>query len=145
MELGAVVSWKEEMTFDVEIEGHHMTIDAHEEHGGRNLGPAPKPLLLAALAGCASMDVVAILGKMRVPFESLVVDALGQTVEEHPMSVESITLRYRIVGEDLPLNKVQRAINLSEERYCGVWATLSPTVKLESTLEVNGHDVPRER
>jgi putative redox protein len=143
MDLRAVVSWKDGMAFDVEMDGHHVTIDAKEEHGGRGLGPRPKPLLLASLAGCAAMDVASILGKMRVPFRRLVVEADGHTGDDHPKKFERAVLRYVIEGDDLPLNKVRRALNLSEDKYCGVWATLEPTVELTSALVVNGEEVPR--
>ncbi len=142
MELTTVVSWKDGMAFDVEMDGHHVTIDAHEEFGGRDLGPLPKTLLLGSLAGCGSMDVVAILGKMRVPFRSLVVDVAGQITDDHPKKFTNIVLNYRIEGDDLPLNKVRRAIKLSEERYCGIWATLEPSVVLSSVLFVNGEEMP---
>lgn len=145
MELSTVVTWKDGMAFDVEMDGHHSTIDAFEQFGGRDLGPRPKTLLLASLAGCSSMDVVSILGKMRVEFRSLVVDVAGGLTDEHPKRFDKIVLSYKIEGDDLPLKKVRRAISLSEEKYCGVWATLAPSVELSSVLFMNGEQMPAEQ
>jgi putative redox protein len=130
------------MAFDVAVDDHHVTIDSTTEHGGRGLGPTPKPLLLASLGGCAGMDIVSILTKMRVPLRGFSVDVEGDTADEHPMRFDKVRVAYRIGGDDLPLSKVRRAIALTEEKYCGVWATLAPAVTLESTLFVNGEEVP---
>ncbi len=138
-----MVSWKDGLAFDVDLDGHHFTIDSAEAHGGRGLGPRPKPLLLVSLSGCAAMDVASILGKMRVPFTRLVVEAGGQTADEHPKRFLKAELRYLIDGDDLPLNKIRRALDLTEDKYCGIWATLAPAVELGSVLVINGEEVPR--
>jgi uncharacterized OsmC-like protein len=77
-----------------------------------------------------------------VPLRGFSVDVEGDTADEHPMRFDKVRVAYRIGGDDLPLSKVRRAIALTEEKYCGVWATLAPAVTLESTLFVNGEEVP---
>jgi putative redox protein len=138
MELKSTVVWRDGMAFDAELEGHKFTIDADEQFGGRGLGPRPKGLLATALAGCTAMDVIAILGKMRVEVDSFEVSADATLTDEHPKKYQSITVRYSFTGDDLPAKKLRRAIALSEERYCGVSATIAPTVELVHEIFVNG-------
>lgn len=138
MELQSRVTWKDGMAFDTELEGFHLTVDADPEFGGRGLGPKPKGLLLSALLGCTAMDVIAILGKMRVTPDAFEVSAVGTLDDELPKAYRAITLRYDFRGPDLPAHKLRRAVQLSEERYCGVRATLAPVVDIKSEIWVNG-------
>lgn len=138
MELSSTVVWRDGMAFDAELEGFHFTIDADEQFGGRNLGPRPKGLLATALIGCTAMDVIAILGKMRVAVDAFEVSADAVLTDEHPKTFTAITVRYAFRGADLPLGKLRRAVALSEERYCGVRATLAPVVELRHEIWVNG-------
>ena len=111
---------KEKMSFEVEVSGHKIIIDANEKAGGENMGPRPKPLMLAALGGCTAMDVVSILRKMRVNFETVNVKVDGELTEEHPKHFYKIHITYEFTGKEMPLNKLEKAVNLSQERYCGV-------------------------
>ena len=138
MELQSKVVWKDGMAFDTELEGFHFDIDADPEFGGRGLGPRPKGLLLSALLGCTAMDVIAILGKMRVTPRVFEVSAVGTLDDELPKAYRAITVRYEFRGDDLPENKLRRAVQLSEERYCGVRATLAPVLDLSTEIVVNG-------
>lgn len=115
----------EGMAFTGEVNGHKMTIDAEESFGGSDQGPRPKPLILVGLIGCTSMDVVSLLRKMRVPFTGLKIDASGELTEEHPKYYHKIHLTYNVWGDDLDKAKVQKAVDYSQERYCGVSAMLN--------------------
>lgn len=130
------VSLKDKMAFDVEVNGHKFTIDAHSEVGGEDRGPRPKPLLLAALGGCTSMDVVSILRKMRVDFKDVNVQVEGELVDEPPKKYGKIHVIYTFTGKDLPMEKLEKAVNLSEERYCGVSASLKGNVEITSEIKV---------
>ena len=88
-------------------------------------------LLAVALAGCTSMDVVSILQKMRQPLEALRVEVHGEKADEHPKRFQSLEIVYFIKGA-VDEKKVQRAIELSETKYCSVEATLRPAVALTS-------------
>ena len=145
MALESKVVWKDGMAFEAHIEGFQFMIDADEQFGGRGLGPKPKGLTLTSLAGCTSMDVVSILTKMRVELDGFSVEAVGTLVDEHPKKFDRITLRYNFEGKDLPLKKIERAVFLSEDRYCGVSATLTPTVEVVSEIWVNGERIERPR
>lgn len=119
------VAWQAGMAFTVELDDHTFTVDAKPEAGGAGLGPRPKGLLLSALGGCTGMDVVSILAKMRVPLEGFRVEVEAPLTEDHPRVYSSIHIRYVFKGRDLPMDKLERAVQLSQERYCGVSAMLA--------------------
>ncbi len=132
------VVWNNGMSFTAKLNGFDFIIDAEENVGGNNLGPRPKGLTLISLTGCTGMDVISILKKMRVEVSSFEVTADAVLTEEHPKRFKTINLIYSFTGSNLPLDKIKKAISLSEERYCGVSATLKPTVELLSEIWING-------
>ena len=136
--MSSTLTWKAGMAFDAATDGFDLRLDAGAEAGGVGYGPRPKALVLTALSGCTGMDVVAILGKMRVPLEALVVTADGVLAASHPRVFTHITLAYAFTGADLPLEKLERAVQLSLEKYCAVTAMLRPAVRISHTIRVNG-------
>jgi len=116
------ISWKDGMAFEADVDGHKLMLDAGEKVGGRNLGPRSKPLMLVALAGCTAMDVISILTKMKVELDNFDVKVEGAQSEEHPVHYTGMHIIYEFWGEDLPNEKLEKAINLSLEKYCGVYA-----------------------
>ena len=108
------INWLENMAFKAEIYGHEIIIDAAEKVGGENRGPRPKPLMMAALAGCTGIDVVSILKKMRVELEDFSVSVEGDVTEEHPKQFTKMNVIYAFKGKNLPLDKIQKAVGLSE-------------------------------
>lgn len=130
------VSWTGEMAFEANVNGFKLVIDADEKVGGQNKGPRPKPLTLASLGGCTAMDVISILKKMRVEPSWFNVEVEGELTEEHPKYYHTIRLTYQFKGENLEMVKLQKAVDLSQERYCGVSALLSKGAKIESKIEV---------
>jgi len=125
------VTFKEQMHFTGELDGHEIPIDAAEQFGGQDKGPKPKGLMLTALAGCTAMDVISILRKMRVEPDDFSVEAEANVSDEHPMVFTKIKLTYRLIGKDLPRDKVEKAVQLSQERYCGVSAMLQKVAPVE--------------
>ena len=124
-------TWKEGMAFESEISGHKIVMDADESVGGEDTGPRPKPLLLASLAGCSGMDVVSILKKMKVENYTLRIEVENEKTEEHPVIYKKIHLKYIFHLEDeSKKDKVEKAVNLSQERYCGVSAMLKEASEL---------------
>jgi putative redox protein len=132
------LSWREGMAFDASTDGFALTLDAGAEAGGVGYGPRPKALVLTALCGCTGMDVVAILKKMRVPIETLVVTARGTLAPTHPKVFTHVELLYEFTGGDLPLDKLERAVALSLGKYCAVTAMLRPLATITHTIRVNG-------
>ncbi len=128
--------WLENMAFESEINGHKIIVDAKSEFGGEDKGPRPKPLMLAALGGCTSMDVVSILKKMRVELKSLNVIVEGELSEEHPKRFLKMHVIYEVEGENLPMDKIQKAVTLSEDQYCGVSAVYKEVMEITSEIRV---------
>ena len=93
-------------------------------------------LLLISLAGCSAMDVIAILRKKRQPVERLEVRVRGRRRDEHPAVFTAIDLEYIIHGSGVDPVAVGRAIDLSRERYCPVWAMLSTSVPIRAAFRV---------
>ena len=124
------------MTFETEVNGHKILLDASPEGGGENKGPRPKLLLLSALGGCTGMDVISILKKMRVEVDEFKVIVEGDVMEEHPKYFFRMHVIYQFKGKGLPLDKLQKAVSLSEERYCGVSATFRKGIEVTSEIKV---------
>ena len=117
-------AWKQDMTFEAEVNGFKIMLDAEPAVGGLNNGPRPKPLTLVSLAGCTGMDVISILKKMRAEPEFFNVSVEGELTEEHPRYYHKIHVIYELKGNDLDIEKIEKAVNLSRDRYCGVFALL---------------------
>lgn len=113
-------SWQGNMKFDAVVSGHHVVMDALPVVGGNDEGARPKELMLAALAGCTGMDVVSILKKMRVEPEYFNIRVEAEMTEEHPKHYTAMHIIYEFKGEGLELDKIQKAVKLSQDQYCGV-------------------------
>jgi putative redox protein len=131
-----VVNWKKEGLL---LEGvtAHGRVDMASGLDEPGQGATPMELLALAVAGCTSMDVVSILQKMRQPLEGLRVEVSGEKADEHPKRFVSLEVVYHLQGS-LDEKKVQRAIALSEAKYCSVEATLRPAVSISSRYILEG-------
>lgn len=136
MKTSVQVKHLEQMAFEAEINNHKLIFDADTTVGGNDAGPRPKPLLLAALGGCTGMDVVSILNKMRVELDyfNMVIEA-DQT-DEHPKVYKTIHIIYEFSGKELQMEKLQKAVELSQERYCGVSAMLKKVLELTYEIKI---------
>jgi putative redox protein len=114
--------WLSDLAFEAEVDGHKIYMDSSLEHGGKNTGPRPKPLMMVALAGCTAMDVTSILSKMRENVEELTIDVEGDVTEEHPKRFEGMKVIYRVKGKGISRKNVEKAVMLSKTKYCGVSA-----------------------
>jgi putative redox protein len=133
----STVTLSEGMAFTVDVDGHQLTIDATSEHGGVDAGPQPKTLLLSSLAGCTAMDVISMLRKMRQPVTALAVKAEGELTDEHPRTFVDLHVTYTVEGDVEP-GRLKRAVELSEDKYCGVSAMLRSHTSITSTIVLNG-------
>ncbi|MBP1663112.1 MAG: OsmC family protein [Bacteroidetes bacterium] len=129
--------WMGDMAFETELNGHKLVMDAAEEGGGHDSGPRPKILMLAALAGCTGMDVVLILRKMRVEVVKCNVSVEADVTEEHPKHYSRMHVIYEFTGKNLPLDKLEKAVRMSEETYCGVGAVYRKAIEVTSEIRIN--------
>lgn len=130
------VEWTSGMAFKADVSGFRIMLDADEKVGGTNKGPRPKPLLLASLGGCTGMDVVSILKKMHIEPEFFNIRLEGEITDDHPKHFTRIHIIYEFRGKDLPLLKLQKAISLSMEKYCGISATLRKSVGITTEIKI---------
>jgi putative redox protein len=130
------IQYRENMSFNVSVNGHNMVIDSVREYGGNDEGPRPKSLMLVALAGCTGMDIVSILKNMRIPFDDFRINVDGNVTDEHPKHFDHMHITYIIKGKNIPVDKVNMAISLSLEKYCGVSYSFRIAMKLTHELIV---------
>ncbi|MEK6725706.1 MAG: OsmC family protein [Deltaproteobacteria bacterium] len=134
------VHWTGEMQFVGESvdTGHSLVMDADQEHGGRNSGFRPMHLLLVALGGCTGMDVISIMKKKRQEVTALTINIGGERQDiEDPHVYTRISVEYVLKGNKLSEPAVERAVKLSEEKYCSVMATLRPLAKIDIVWRIS--------
>ncbi len=119
------------LAFKTSINGHTITTDTTMDDGGTNQGPSPKRLMLAALAGCTGIDVVSILNKMKVGFSDLSIDISASLTDEHPKVYKEVKITYKIKIAEADQPKMEKAVKLSEEKYCGVSAMFRAFARVE--------------
>lgn len=129
------LNWENGMLFHSIVNGHHIYLDTDTSAGGSDKGPRPKALMLVSLAGCTAMDVVSLLNKMRVEFEYFNVHVEADVSEEHPKVYTKVHIKYQIKGKNLDTTKVEKAVNLSQEKYCGVSAMFRKFAALTFEIE----------
>ncbi|SOU85618.1 OsmC family protein [Tenacibaculum dicentrarchi] len=113
--------WKENMQFETDNpSGHKVFIDVGEESGGKGEGLRPKAMMLSALAGCSGLDIIPLLNKMRTSITDLKMEVTGELTEEHPKYYHIVTVDYHFYGTDLNEEKINKAVKLSVDKYCGV-------------------------
>jgi len=100
--------------------GHSFNIDIAKEDGGDGSGMRPKALMLSSLAGCSGLDVASLIKKMKLEVDEFAIETIANLTEEHPKYYDKVTVEYHFHGTNLEEKKLQRAIDLSVEKYCGV-------------------------
>lgn len=116
--------------------GHSLAIGYQREHEPEGRGVSPSDMLMLAAAGCSSYDVVEILEKQKQPLESLSVTVKGTQKKDPPFNYQTMHITYHVKGDVQP-EKVERAIQLSEEKYCSVTNTLRAGVEITSDYEIH--------
>jgi Predicted redox protein, regulator of disulfide bond formation len=129
-------AWIGGLAFEADVNGHKVVMDAPVEGGGQNAGPGPKKLQLVALSGCTGMDVVSILQKMRVPIEKVSIEVQGDVSDEHPKHYTKMHVIYEFTGKNLPMDKLEKAVKMSEETYCGVEALYRKAIEVTSEIKI---------
>lgn len=127
----ARIKWAQDAMFVGESgSGHAVVMDGAPEAGGRNLGPRPMEMLLLGLGGCSAFDVVLILKRGREAIEDCVVEIEAERAETDPKVFTTIHLHYVLKGSGLSTAKVERAIQLSVDKYCSATAILAKTATI---------------
>jgi len=136
-EKSALVRQVRGMTFvGLTESGHWVSVDGPPEFGGSNAAIRPKELILISLGACTGSDVVSILQKKRVKLAGFEVKLKAQVAEEHPQVYTSIHIEYVFYGENLSTSDLERAIDLSQNKYCPVSAMLKNSVELTNSYVV---------
>jgi putative redox protein len=127
----AKVSWVDGALFVAEAgSGHTFTMDGSPDVGGRNLGARPMEVMLIGMGGCTAIDVVSMLKKQRQDIEGVEVSLVGERATEHPMVYTEVKLVYTVRGRKLSKALVERAVSLSDEKYCSATAMFKKSAKV---------------
>ena len=135
--MNAKAVWKGGMAFTgLNDDGYLIPMDASVNVGGQDLGFRPLQLLAIGLAGCTGMDVISILKKKRQDVTAFEVNAEVERASEHPKVFTRIILKYAVKGKNLDRQAVERAVELSETKYCGAQAMLNKTAEITHEIVV---------
>jgi len=138
----AKVIWQKKMSFiGAGKLGLTVPIDTSIEQGGDSSGFSPMELLLVGLAGCTAMDVISILEKKRQEVTRFEVRVNGERASEHPKVFTNIVVEYIVGGESIDRAAVDRAVELSETKYCSAMAIISKTAKIERKIVIEGAEI----
>ena len=125
-----------------DAKGHGVVMDSTPEHGGESTGARPLELFLYALAGCTGMDVVGIMEKQRQQLTDFEIRVEAEQREEYPKYYDRIRIEYVVTGFGLSEPAVQRALQLSQEKYCPVRQMLGPQVHVETSYRIVEAEAP---
>ncbi len=132
--------WSGGMSFDSHVGNHVLRLDTVPPDGSDS-GPSPKRILLSSLAACTGMDVVSLLEKMRASVDDFEMEIEADLTEEHPKVFSEIRIIYRFFGKNFKKAKIEKAIAMSQETYCGVSEMLRKNSPLLYSIEyVNSDD-----
>ena len=115
--------------------GISLKIDASPEDGGEGSGYRPKALMLSSLAGCSGLDVASLIKKMKLEVDDFHIETFGDLTAEHPKFYDTVRIEYHFHGANLNEERLQRAVDLSVEKYCGVMEMF----RRFATLEITTH------
>ena len=127
--------WQGKMAFKAASPGGSVMLDASEAVGGEGKGVRPKGLMLTALAGCTAMDVASLFTKMRAIPEDFKILIDASLTEEHPKYYDKVTIIYQFWGKDLKKDKLEKAVNLSLTKYCGVTEMFNRFAQVDTKIE----------
>ena len=117
--------------------GHWIPMDGPADFKGSDAATRPKELLLISLGGCTGADVASILDKMKENIADFAIDIDAESATEHPKVFTKIHITYKFWGEELKESNIEKAIFLSQDKYCSVSAMLKKTVEITHSYEIN--------
>ncbi len=134
----ATIHWDHGLSFAGSADsGHVVNLGGDPSVGGDDDGPRPMELILLGLIGCTGMDVISILQKKRLDVTGFEVKASAERAAEHPKVFTSATITYVVTGREIDPRAVERAIELSEQRYCPAQAMLAQVMPIELNYEIH--------
>jgi putative redox protein len=137
----ARIKWVEQATFLGEAgSGHAVVMDGPPDHGGRGLGPRPMEMLLLGMGGCTAFDVVSILKKGRQAISDCVAEIEAERAERDPKVFTRIHVHFVVTGRGLEPAKVERAVQLSAEKYCSASIMLGKVAEVTHDFEIVNAD-----
>lgn len=114
---------------------HKLTMfSVADEENKDTVGFGPKALMLSSLAGCSALDVISLLKKMRAEVEDFKIEITAELTEEHPKFYNKVKVDYHFTGSDLQSEKIQKAVNLSVTKYCGVMEMFRQFAAIETEI-----------
>lgn len=116
---------------------HWVVMDGPEKFSGLEAGSRPMEVFLISLAGCTGMDVVSLLEKMRVKLDDFKMEVEAERAETHPKVFTKIHIEYLFFGKDIDPEKVEKAIDLSQNKYCSASAMLKKAVDITTSYKIN--------
>ena len=127
----AKVSWVDGALFVAEGgSGHTITMDGADDIGGRNLASRPMEVMLMGMGGCTAIDVVSMLRKQRQDIEAVEVALVAERADDHPKVFTEVKLVYTVRGRKLSRPLIERAVSLSDEKYCSATAMFKKTAQV---------------
>lgn len=136
--MDAKVTWKSGLTFTGKTgSGFDIPLGTGTDHGGDGSAPGPMEVVLVALGGCTAMDVISILEKKQQDVTAFEIQVHGDRSEVHPKVYTDITLEYIVTGHHLDPTAVNRAVELSETKYCSVNAMLKKSVNITTKITLH--------
>lgn len=138
MGMDASVVWKKGLSFSgtAATSGFSLPLGADSKAGGADDGFRPSELILVGLAGCTGMDVISILEKKRQQVTAFEVRTHGERAQTDPKKFTSFTVEYVVTGKGIDPAAVERAVELSETKYCTVMATLRAAGPMERKITI---------
>lgn len=130
--------WMDKMQFNSLVNGHTIIMDAPERVGGEDNGPIPKPFVLTALSGCTGMDIIAILRKEKKEIKDLDITVVGELSKQPPIEYVAIHVIYDFTGEEASKQAAMDAVDVSQNKYCGVSHMLRKALPLTWEVNYNG-------
>lgn len=136
--MATMIKWQGGMAFEGTTEsGHSVLMDAAPEVGGENKGPRPMEMVLLGLGGCTSIDIIMMLNKSQPDLvKDCQVEISAERADTVPKVFTKIHVHFKVFGTGLNVKKVERAVNLSAEKYCSVSKMLETTVEMSHDFEI---------
>jgi putative redox protein len=133
----ASVTWTGGMSFEGKADsGHAIVMDSSPDFGGENKGARPMELLLIGMGGCTSIDVMSMLNKSRQDVTDCIAEISAERADDIPKVFTRIHVHFKVTGRGLDPKRVERAIELSAQKYCSASIMLGKTAEITHDFEI---------